>query len=301
MDRLDEVARANSGIVTRRAAKAAGIDDHVLRDRMRRGSIARVARGTYIAASAVVRQADPAVVTSLWRVVLSHQSAAAWWGVDLPVPVPVMHVTAPRNRGRRTAAIVDGVRLHRATLGGGQFCRLRGVLVTTPLRTVLDVARSASLEHAVAIADSFVRAGLLSMEELAGAARVMPAAPGLCRVQLAVSLVDPECGSVLESLARVLLWRNQLRPPSSQLKVLTKRGSLIGRFDFAWPDIALVLECDGRTFHSGREVFGRDRRRWAALTRAGWRVVVVTWHDVVEDPAYVVDLVRDLVNSGAQL
>jgi very-short-patch-repair endonuclease len=299
MDRLDDIARANGGIVTRRAATEAGISDVVLRNCMRRGLVARVARGTYVAVSEPVCHADPAVITSLWRVVLSHESAAAWWGVDLHAPSPVMHVLAPRNRGRRTATVIDGVRLHRATIGN-DACRLRGVAVTSPLRTVFDIARTASLEHAVATADSFLRAGLLSIEELLGAAHVLPAAPGRCRIQLAMSLVDPTSGSILESLARVLLWRNGLRPPTSQLKVLSRRGSLIGRFDFAWPEIRLILECDGLMFHSGREVFARDRRRWAALTRAGWRVVVVTWQDVVGDPAYVVGLVRELVNSGAQ-
>jgi predicted dithiol-disulfide oxidoreductase (DUF899 family) len=38
-----------------------------------------------------------------------------------------------------------------------------------------------------------------------------------------------------------------------------------------------------------------SRRRWTAVGTAGWHLAVVTSFDVVFDPDYVVEVVRDLL------
>jgi very-short-patch-repair endonuclease len=76
-----------------------------------------------------------------------------------------------------------------------------------------------------------------------------------------------------------------LPPPVPKLSITDADGRWIARADFAWPEDRVILECDGHAFHDDRATFVGDRRRWTALTRAGWRVVVVTWHDVVDRPA----------------
>lgn len=285
-----------TGFFTRRAAIAAGISDAMLRRSARHGQIARIARGVYVVAG-TSPPPDPATVALGWRVVVSYQSAVAWWDADLIAPLERLHVTAPRNRGRRLADAGDGVRLHRADLKPGDVCLVRGVPVTSPLRTALDVSRSASLEEAVAIVDGLFRRGLLTVEEFRAAAAAVPPAPGRHRIQLVAALVDPASESVLESLARVLLWRRRLRPPYTQF-VVRSRGRFVARVDFAWPALRLALECDGFEFHSGRATFRRDRRRWTALARAGWRVVVVTWADVVSDPDYVAGTVAEMLSAA---
>jgi very-short-patch-repair endonuclease len=73
----------------------------------------------------------------------------------------------------------------------------------------------------------------------------------------------------------------------------------VGYVDFAWASLRVVVECDGYEFHAEREPFQRDRRRWSAFTRAGWRGAVITWFDVTRDPAYVVNLVTDLLAAAA--
>jgi hypothetical protein len=55
------------------------------------------------------------------------------------------------------------------------------------------------------------------------------------------------------------------------------------------------LECDGFEYHGDLDAFVRDRRRWTALSRAGWTIAIVTWHDVVDDTTYLVDVVSDLL------
>ena len=58
--------------------------------------------------------------------------------------------------------------------------------------------------------------------------------------------------------------------------------------DFAWPAQRLIVEIDGREWHTGRDAFQRDRRRQNALIDAGWRVIRFTVDDVRLFPDYVI-------------
>jgi hypothetical protein len=154
----------------------------------------------------------------------------------------------------------------------------------------MDICRHAPIDKAVAVVDAFLRSHAFTFSEFLQAARSAKG-PGRLRIQAAASLADSASGSVLESLARVLIWRDGLPIPQTQLSVRGTTG-WIGRVDFAWPDHKVILECDGYEFHAARDSFQRDRRRWSALTAAGWQVVIVTWFDVTRDPEYVLATMR---------
>ena len=108
----------------------------------------------------------------------------------------------------------------------------------------------------------------------------------------ALALVDARSGSVLESLLRVLLHLHGVRAPSTQVLVRARHGGWIGRVDFAWCDVGLVVEADGFAFHADRRRYRDDRRRGNALVLAGWRLLRFSWEDVVHDPDQVVACVR---------
>jgi hypothetical protein len=297
LDAVLSRARASGGLFTRREALAAGVPSRSLTDLVRAGVVARVARAVYAAPSRPIEVPhDPAALAASWRVVLSSTSAAAWWGIDLPEPPDALHVTAPRSRGRWRDA-VPGVRLHRAHLRSGDVMLVRGTRVTSPMRTSLDIARQAPLSIAVAVVDSFMRAGLVTRAEFDAAARAAQG-PGRRRIQLVALMVDEQSGSVLESLTRVLLCRHGLAPERTQFPLRHRRTGWVGFLDFAWPSVLAALECDGYEFHADRAAFQKDRRRWTALQRAGWNCAVVTWFDVTRDPAYVVSVARELLARG---
>jgi hypothetical protein len=52
--------------------------------------------------------------------------------------------------------------------------------------------------------------------------------------------------------------------------------------DFCWPSHRLIAETDGWETHRTRAAFEADRRRDAALTADGWRVVRFTWNEPTE-------------------
>lgn len=280
-------------VIHRNQILATGIDGKELTELVRSGVVTRLWRGYYTTGEAIALP-DPRGVTRSMRVALSHESAAAWCGAELPQAADRLHVTAPSNRGRR-AEVADLVRLHRRNLLPGDVIRVRGVAVTSPPRTIADVARTASVANAVAVADSYLRLGATSQEELQSYVASLPRAFGRPQARRVVALTDPASGSVFESITRVLFVESGLPNPVTQLDVRGRDGRWIGRVDFAWPAAGLIVECDGFEFHSSVAAFERDRRRWAELTRAGWRVVPVTWRQVVDDPRWVVAIVADLL------
>lgn len=280
-----------SQVVHRNQILATGISGRDLTELVRCGAVTRLWRGYYTTGQAIALP-DPRGVTRSMRVVLSHQSAVAWLGSDLPEPVDALHVTAPRNRGRRSDA-ASGVRIHRADLCAADIVLVRGVRTTSAERTAIDVARVTPRRIALAVVDGMLRKRLTTLASLESSAQRLAAGPGRRSVVQTMRLADPRCGSVFESFARLLIHEAGLPRPCTQYTVRSPAGKWIGRVDFAWPEARVVLECDGFEHHSSRDAFVRDRRRWSALTRAGWRVAVVSWHDLVHDPAYVVGLVAD--------
>jgi len=60
-----------------------------------------------------------------------------------------------------------------------------------------------------------------------------------------------------------------------------------------------VVEVDGYAYHSHRNAFERDRRRDADLAAAGYRVIRVTWRQLIREPeAVLVRLVLALAREG---
>jgi hypothetical protein len=151
------------------------------------------------------------------------------------------------------------------------------------------------MPHAVATLDSMCRLGVVTPAELEVAAIRLAPGPGRQRAIAAAQLVDPRAESVFESINRVDLALSTLPTPIPQLNIYDRDACWIARVDFGWRELRVVLECDGFEFHGSREAFERDRRRWTALTRAGWKVVVVTWRATMDDPGYLVNVMSDLL------
>ena len=222
------------------------------------------------------------------RGVLSHETAALLWGLDLVSAPQGQHLTVGRDRSRRAPADVV---LHRADLRPDECVVRAGLPVTAPVRTVLDLARTLPLAHAVAVADSALRFDLLRLPALVDAAAALRPAPGRAACREVVARVDRRSGSCLESLGRVLLQDAGLAPFETQHAVRLADGR-VHRVDLAWPERRLVVELDGFAFHADRHRYRSDRRRLNDLVLAGWTVLRFSWEDVVERPQVVVAQVR---------
>ncbi|MGH7506345.1 MAG: DUF559 domain-containing protein, partial [Longimicrobiales bacterium] len=210
--------------------------------------------------------------------VLSHRTAGVLWELVVSArEATVVEVSLPRARRRR----VSGIVAHRSRdLTPADVEQLDGLPLTTPARTLLDLATpiaSGELERAIARAE---RNGLVSPADLLRRAEASPRHHGaliICKL-LAAEGAPAFTRSEAESRLLDLIRRARLRPP----RVNTR---LCGyEIDFLWAEERLVAEVDGYAWHSSAAAFARDRRRDADLHASGFRVVRFTWDDAVKHP-----------------
>lgn len=292
---IEPLAQEQHGLLTRRDLQALGISQSRMARAVRRGELVKRGRGIY-ALPDVPLEPDVRSTSRAHHGVVSHDTAARWWGMELAHAPASNHLTVPRNRGRRRDAIM-GWTLHRADVPARERMIKLGLCVTTPVRTVLDCARMLSLADAVALADSALRKRLVTLAALHAAVAGLPRGPGRRKAQSVVACLDAKSGSVLESLLRVLLRQYGLLPPETQFAFTDAAGRLVGYFDFAWPALHLIVEADGFEFHRQREHLRRDCRRHNAITLRGWWLLRFTWEDVVLFPEQVVETVRETIRS----
>ena len=132
-----------------------------------------------------------------------------------------------------------------------------GIPVTTPLRTLLDLFQTLSLDALdAALAEALVRK-LVRLEDVQARAT-----GGLAKL---VGTAAPT-RSRLERDCRALLREHGLPQPLSNGRV---EGYEV---DLHWPELKLVVEVDGYAVHGHRRAFETDRVRDQELLAAGWRV-----------------------------
>jgi hypothetical protein len=235
--------------------------------------------------------------------VFSHTSAAALSG--LPVPRRLLDTVCvtvdPRYRlpPRREADLVRQA----ARLPPEHVTTTHGLPVTSPARTVADCLRHLDAVDGVPIADAAVRAGLCSLEQIAQVLAVQVTWPYAALAATALPLVDPRRESALESRSAVVMHRHDIPPPVPQVKILDRRGVLVGRVDFAWLELCVVGEADGRGKYTDGDAiaaFDAEKERQARLEALG--LVVVRWgaSHLVGDPPPLVERLRRALESGGR-
>jgi very-short-patch-repair endonuclease len=197
-----------------------------------------------------------AVLASGKGAALSHESAAQLLGIrryergDIEVSIPAA----------RTVRL-EGIRAHRRN-PMPETATIRSIPVTQPLFTLVDLAASLqdrALEAAMNEADTL---GLLHTEAASAALDRLPPYPGIARLRRILTQ-HTRTDSDLERRFLRLVKQAGLPAPETQARV---NGH---RVDFYWPDLRLVVETDGLTYHRTPTQQIRDRERDQAHTRAG--------------------------------
>ena len=204
-----------------------------------------------------------------------------------PIPGPTHVVVPGGQRGRR------GIVFHRARELSGIRATHDGIPVTTPSRTLLDLAGVLSprrLERAVETAD---RHDLLDVAELARLIESSRGRKGTGRLTSVLARLRPVPQTRSELERRFLRLCDDAGLPRPAVNVPVTGFEV----DFLWPGARLVVEVDGFEWHRDRAAFERDRRRDARLQLAGYRVVRVTYRRLVEEPGSVISDLLALLGS----
>jgi very-short-patch-repair endonuclease len=223
--------------------------------------------------------------------VISHLSAAAMWGMAAH-PAECVQLTVV-GRGMRPR---PGVEAHRVADLDRRDVRLRdGLPVTSPARTMIDVAGSADIETVQRTLSELRVRGLARDSELESAMERSPTRTGVARLRSI--LADEHGQAVTRSEAeRRLLGLIKL----AELPVPSCNVALHGfEVDALWAGRNLVLEVDGYASHGHHAAFERDRRRDQTLAAAGFRVIRVTWHQLQREPLALVARLAQALSAAA--
>lgn len=222
----------------------------------------------------------PGVPLGTWAAALVHGAQDVDGegpdGKHLPV------VFCPGTSGARARR--PGLEPLRSALSAGDVVTAGGVLVTSPVRTAFDLARTAgSLADAVADVDALLRATScrLTVPALRAYCEIHPGWRGVRQVRDAVPLLNDATLSRPESRLRVIWVQDAgLRPPRVNMPVFSRRtGRSLGLPDLLDAESGLVAEYDG-AYHRELGQHSRDNVREERFEDAGLTVVRFTAVDL---------------------
>jgi hypothetical protein len=230
-------------------------------------------------------------------------SAAVEWGADTwGIDLGEVHLTRTDGKsGRRE----DGVAHHRGRLTGEDVTTLHGVPVTSAARAIAETCTIADVEASVIVANSLLHVGAAEMKDLDEQMIVTRSWPRSLTTELVKRLADARIESVAESRALHMFWRERIPRPEPQLEIRDEDGRLIGRVDFAWPDLGAFAEVDGkgkylrlrRPGETLEEFLLREKRREEAICAAtGWVCIRITWEDLAR-PGLLAQRIRRILEA----
>jgi len=156
---------------------------------------------------------------------------------------------------------------------------VRGIAVSTPARTALDLARRRPLDVAVAEIDALARAAKLKIADIELLAERYKGSRGIRDARVALDLVDPGAESPQETRVRLLLIRAGFPRPETQIPVYDEYGQLVAELDMGWRDVKVGVDYEGDHHWRSRRSFDRGIRRHAEVTELGWDDVRITAED----------------------
>jgi hypothetical protein len=183
-----------------------------------------------------------------------------------------------------------------------------GVLVTSPARTLLDLARTVSFGNAVVAIDHALNPDradppvLVLADELSEALAAARSARGLVRAQRAIDFGRPNVANPGESLSRVAIFELGFPDPELQCRHRNPRGGWYYS-DHEWPAHRLIGEFDGKgkyvkdEYLRGRspgDVVYAEKIREDHLRAEGFTVVRWGWAELADRAM----LRRILVDAG---
>ena len=203
--------------------------------------------------------------------VLSHISAATHWKIRQPRPTAAIHTSLQAAVVRRPA----GIKVHRTrTLADRDLTFHRGIPITTPARTLIDLASvlgPIELEAAVNEADVL---DLIDPETLRAELEERRGQPGVRPLR---AVLDRHTFRLTESE----LERRFLRiVREAGLPLPDTQQHLAGRTDFHWPELGLVVETDGWRYHRTPSKQARDNRRMQRHAISGRTALRFSHHEV---------------------
>ncbi len=296
---LNALARRQYGPFALAQLLDLGLTPSGVRKRVASGRLHRIHRAVYALVPSELLGRDgrfmAAVLACGPGAALSHRSAAALHelrateraGVDVTVPS-----RSPRKH--------PGIDVHRSTtLAEADTTHVNGIRCTTIARTQIDLAdvvNDRAVERAYDQAEILEAFDLRALEDQLARNRCRRATPRVRAILERHRVGATATWSELEERLLALCRASGLADPEANAWIAPDDGEPAIHVDFLWrAEPRLVVETDGRRYHATRRAFESDRRRDQRLTLAGWRVVRITWRQLIQAPEQVTTMLRALL------
>jgi very-short-patch-repair endonuclease len=270
--RVAKLAARQWGVLSLDELRSCGLTRKEVMGRVRAGRLHLLYRGVYAVGHrslplegrflAAVKACGPTAV-------LSHVSAAALYGLvrwDNRFP----EVTTRTVRAHR------GIRVHRTTVLDA--ARYGGIPVTTPARTLIDIAAAldyAALRRAVREAQR----KLVTIPQILETLDRLGPRRGTANLTKILATGPAPTRSELEDAVLDLLLKGGFMHPDVNVPIRLDGRRIVP--DFRWPEQRLVIEADGAEWHDNRLTREDDAERQALLEAHGERVIRVTWAQAI--------------------
>ncbi|SEM39347.1 Protein of unknown function [Rhodococcus maanshanensis] len=119
-----------------------------------------------------------------------------------------------------------------------------------------------------------------------------PGARGLVQLRRVLDLVDGGAESPPETRTRLLIVRDGLPRPETQILVRDGSGRVVARSDLGWESWRVLVEYDGDHHWLDERQRSRDIDRAADLEALGWAVIRVSAELLRDRPDVVLERVR---------
>jgi very-short-patch-repair endonuclease len=286
------LARRQHGVIARWQLMELGASRAWIEHRIAKGRLHPVHRGVYAVGRPELTQEGhwmAAVLRCGPDAYLSHLSAAAHWQIRRPPrgPIDISLIAAVFRQP-------PGIRVHRRpSLVATDLTTHEGIPITTPIRTLIDLATRLSARELEAAVNESDKLDLVDPESLRSALDERSGQPGVAKLRKLLDrhtfrLTDSE----LERRFLRIVRRAGLPLPETQVK-------LAGRVDFHWPKLGLVVETDGWRYHRTPAQQAKDNRRMQAHAAAGRSAVRISHYEIRHEADRVTRLLADLVRRKA--
>ncbi len=284
-----DVAGRQWGVISGEQLHDCGVSVRTVRRWSAAGKLHVIHRGVYAFGHAWVPIEGRLVAALLHAgrdAVLSHATAAWWWGL-IPEPPELIEVSsASRVRSTAGVAVHHPRHLERA--------RHRRLPITPIPRTIIDFAATASLTRVrLALAQADYRR-LLDVGAIEAA--LGPGRPGSARLRYALERHQPRLARARSPLeVRFLLLCESAGIPLPEVNVRMAGWKV----DALWRRERLAVELDAYGNHHTRAQIDRDRRKELRLRALGFTVVRYSEQQLDDEPeAVIADVLAHLEESA---
>ncbi|HET9591466.1 MAG TPA: DUF559 domain-containing protein [Solirubrobacterales bacterium] len=186
----------------------------------------------------------------------------------------------------------DGILGHRAQLADDEWLVRDGIPVTSPFRTIFDLAAVVKMRE---LERAFHEAEAREVTDRVSLPMLLERYPGRRGSKSLRALL--EAGTPVgitrndfEEAFVALVDRYDLPRPRMNADLAVRKRFF--EIDALWERERVAVELDSRGIHGTRKKFESDRQRDRILVAEGWQTMRVTWRQLQEEPQAIAEDLR---------